>query len=224
MLKLIILDLDDTIINYTYANTIAFNTLIDTISDNIKMNNDEIINIHKKIKKNLYKIYDNQFVRHDKLLQIKLLCNELKINSLCDILELYQLYENTYLNNISLHEKCIEFLEICNKKNIKTVILSNNLLDIQLKVCNKLGLDNYINSLFTSHEFFYEKPDNESLMYILNYYNVKNQEVIIIGDSIKNDIQLGINNNIKTILCDNISNKTSFENCINIINSIDLSI
>ena len=33
MLKLIIADLDDTLINYTYAHTRAFNKLVDTLSE-----------------------------------------------------------------------------------------------------------------------------------------------------------------------------------------------
>lgn len=220
MLKLIIIDLDDTIINYTEANHIAFNLLIQTICNLYNKNYNYVLETHKNIKNKLYKIYENQCYRHDKLLQLKLLCNELSINDMNTIYKLYKLYETTYLNNIKLHDKCIDFLELCKNKNIKICIMTNNLLSIQLKVCDKFNLNKYIDMMFTSNEFIYEKPNKEPLDYILNYYNVTNDNVIIIGDSLESDIKWGTDNNIKTILCDNKTPNTSFDNCISCISLI----
>ena len=220
MLKLIIIDLDDTIINYTEAHNIAFNLLIQTICNLYNKSYDYVLETHKNIKNKLYKIYDKQCYRHDKLLQLKMLCNELLVKDMNNIYKLYKLYETTYLNKIKLHDNCIDFLELCKNKNIKICIMTNNLLSIQLKVCEKLNLNSYIDMLFTSNEFIYEKPDKECLDYILNYYNVYKENVIIIGDSIESDIKWGKENNIKTILCNNKTFETSFQNCINIMNSI----
>lgn len=217
MLKLIILDLDDTIINYSHAHTIAFEKMIYTLSKICKLSTDHINNMYKQLKTQLYQQYDNQFIRHDKLLQIKLLCNKLKINNINKIFTIYNAYENDYLSNLYVFENCIQFLNICKELNITTCIMSNNLLHVQLKVCNKFKLHNYVDALFTSNEFYYEKPHEECLKYILNYYDVQNHEVMIIGDSVTNDIEWGKNNNIKTILCDNNSEQNSFANCIKII-------
>jgi len=220
MLKLVIIDLDDTIINYMYAHSIAFENLMHKISSEFNVDYNTLMNIHKNIKNKLYTTYDKQFIRHDKLLQLKLLCNEVKINNVSKILELYELYETSYLNNLSLHNNCIEFFKFCNKYNIKITIMTNNTLHIQLKVCNKFDISKYIDSVLTSNEFLYEKPHNECLQYILNKYNVNNDEVIIIGDSELNDIQWGVNNNIKTFLCDHKSNDTTFEACIKLIENL----
>jgi HAD superfamily hydrolase (TIGR01549 family) len=221
MLKLVIIDLDDTIINYTYAHRIAFEKLIQAISNEIKMTFNDIKTIYTVIKEKLYKDYDKQFVRHDKLLQLKLVCNKLNLTNIATIFKLYELYETTYLKNINLYENCTKFLDICNNKGCKVAIMTNNLLHIQLKVCTKLDLHKYIDSVFTSNEFIYEKPDKGCLQYILDHYDVSNDEVIIIGDSIINDIQWGIENNIKTILCDHKSVETSFINCINVITTMN---
>ena len=223
MYKLLIIDLDDTIVNYTSAHKTAFDNAINYISEQCNYQVEDIISTHTRVKKELYEKYDKRYNRHDKFLQFKLLCNQLKITHMATIQKIYEIYENTYLNNIKLHENCIEFLQLCNSKNMVLCIMSNNLLDIQLKVCIKLELDKFINgnqgcTLFTSHEFTYEKPHEEPLEYILNYYNVKKEEVLIVGDSISNDIDWGVKNNIATFLCDHTSPDTSFESCIRFIN------
>jgi len=220
MLKLIIIDLDDTIINYSYAHSIAFAKLINAISIYSKLSEDLLIETYKSIKKNLHTTYDNKYTRHDKLLQIKLLCNTLKISNIKIITEFHNLYESEYVNNISLQSNCTEFLNFCKNNKIKVSIMTNNLLNIQMKVCNKLELYNYIDNLFTSNEFIYEKPHHESLKYILEYYNVNKDEVIIIGDSIECDIAFGKNNDIQTIYYDNKNSEIMFTKIIENIKSI----
>lgn len=200
MFKLIIIDLDDTIVNYSYANKIAFNLLIEELYKHTK--NSSLSVKHKEIKDKLYFDYDNKFIRHDKLLQLKLLCNDIGIKDFCLIQNLYELYEKTYLDNLSINDECFKFLNSCLDNNLKVCIMTNNLLSIQLKVCNKFGLNKLIDALFTSNEFMFEKPHEDCLNYIINYYGYNKNEILIIGDSIENDIQWGKNNGIKTILCD----------------------
>jgi HAD superfamily hydrolase (TIGR01549 family) len=217
MLKLVIIDLDDTIINYSQANSIAFQNLFNELQKLSNTKYEDIIRFHKDIKNNLNILYNNQFICHDKLLQIKLLCNRLKINDIIVMSNLYDIYEKTFLDTIKLHHKCCEFLQLCKTKNIKVCIITNNLLHIQLKVFEKLNLNYLVDTMFTSNEFFYEKPHKESLEYILNHYEVSKNETIIIGDSIANDIAWGEINGINTILCDNKCKQTSFYNCIDYI-------
>jgi FMN phosphatase YigB (HAD superfamily) len=86
---------------------------------------------------------------------------------------------------------------------------------IQLKVCKKLKIN--VDALFTSNEFMYEKPDIDSLEYIMNFYDVSNNDILIIGDSIATDILWAKNKNVKALICDNKTQETSFENCIKYI-------
>jgi len=203
MFKLIIIDLDDTIVNYSYANKIAFDLLMEELYKHTK--NSSLSVKHKEIKDKLYIDYDNKFIRHDKLLQLKLLCNDIGIKDFCLIQNLYELYEKTYLDNLSINDECFKFLNSCLDNNLKVCIMTNNLLSIQLKVCNKFGLNKFIDALFTSNEFMFEKPHEDCLNYIINYYGYNKNEILVIGDSIENDIQWGKNNGIKTILCDYFS-------------------
>lgn len=210
MFKLIIIDLDDTIINYTYANQIAFDLLIKELAHISNYTSEYLIEKHKEIKHNLYQTYDKQFIRHDKLLQLKLLCNLLCIKDIRIIQDLYTIYENNYLDNLKLHDNCLEFFNLCMNNGVKISIMTNNLLSIQLKVCNKFNLNKFIDTLFTSNEFMFEKPHEDCLTYIINYYGYDKKDILIIGDSIENDIQWGMNNGIKTFLCDNKRIETSF--------------
>lgn len=221
MFKLIIIDLDDTIVNYTYANKMAFDLLLKELSVISNHTIQYLVEKHKEIKHKLYQSYDKQFIRHDKLLQLKLLCNNLGIRDIKIIQNLYDKYETNYLDNLTLYDKCFEFLNLCMNKGIKVSIMTNNLLPIQLKVCNKFGLN--IDTLFTSNEFIFEKPHEDCLNYIINYYGYNKSNILIIGDSIENDINWGKNNDVKTFLCDNKSKETSFYSLLYILENEGLS-
>ena len=196
--KVIILDFDDTLINYSEAHTISFNNLLNIMSTIHNINKNHIYDIYSFIKKNLYKLHDGKYNRHDKLLQIKLMCNELKIK---DSYKYYKIYKNKYKENIKLYDDCIPFFERCNKNNIKLCIMTNNLLEIQLELYEKFKLDQYIDMIFTSNEFCFEKPHIESLKYIMEYYKIYNKnDIVIIGDS-DTDIKYGTLNGVKSLLC-----------------------
>lgn len=77
--------------------------------------------------------------------------------------------------------------------------MTNNLLSIQLKVFEKFKLYTLVTTMLTSHEFTYEKPDPESLKYILQEFNIQPDETIVIGDSMT-DITWGETCNLRSIL------------------------
>ena len=82
IVKAIIFDLDNTIYNYIEVHNKALNILFDYINNNFNLNiniNDNIYEIYnKKLKNN---IGNNTASSHNKILTIKLLCEELLIPS-----------------------------------------------------------------------------------------------------------------------------------------------
>jgi len=178
--RLVIFDMDDTLVGYSSAHKKAM--------DDVFANFPEFTqNDYVQAKQVIYKRFSDSFLRHEKLLQFKQ-ANPKRA------LEMYRLYRDAYMNEICLMDGVSEMVSHipCPK-----VIMSNNSLLLQLEVAKKLELD--VSEIFTSNEFMKEKPDAESLRYILDRYNCDPRDALIIGDS-ASDLEWGANNGVRVII------------------------
>lgn len=201
MIRWILLDIDDTLIDYTSAHQTAFQQLLKRVQELTQLPLDLLEESYYIIKKRLYQRFHNQYPRHDKLLQIKLFCNHLNIYSIQTIQELCEEYESVYLKEVQCFEGTIPFLEECRSKGLEVILMTNNLLPIQMKVFEKMGFEKYVKTMLTSHEFTYEKPHPESLLYIMDKFKIRPEEAIVIGDS-QSDLAWGQSVGIRSILCE----------------------
>lgn len=107
---------------------------------------------------------------------------------------------------------------VLSSKDISVILMTNNLLSIQLKVFQKMGFESYVKTMLTSHEFTFEKPDSESILYILDKFKIQPEEAIVIGDS-KSDVEWGSIVGIRSYLCE--PKEFSYEfNSTNFLNQI----
>lgn len=198
-IRWVLLDIDDTLIDYTTAHQIAFNSLLEQVEQFTNQSKDVIKEIYNKVKKELYESYPQRYNRHDKILQIKLFCQALHIHDIPTIIKWITHYENIYLENLECFKNTLLLLEYCKKEKINVILMTNNLLSIQLKVFEKFNLDTLVMTMLTSHEFIYEKPHPQSLKYILKEFKIQPHETIVIGDSMS-DISWGETCSIRSIL------------------------
>lgn len=173
-MKLIICDFDDTIVDYTTAHKLALDAAFESICLPMELLKKE----HSLAKKYLYETFPNMFVRHDKLLQFKIMFERLGVSDPMKVYDAYLVYEKEYLEKIAYRPGMKQFIE---ESRVPIVVMTNNTLEIQIKVIKKLDMK--VAEIFTSNEFFYEKPDSVSLGHILEKYNVEPSEALVIGDS-----------------------------------------
>jgi putative hydrolase of the HAD superfamily len=105
------------------------------------------------------------------------------------ILKMYEAYWNAYLDNIKVFPETIPVLKELKKRGIKTAIITNLTLHIQLRKLERLGISDYIDVLVTSEEAGRDKPHPSPFNFALNKMNLKPDEVIMVGDSIYFDIE-----------------------------------
>jgi len=160
--KLVIYDMDDTLVTYSRSNAKAMKGVLADIPGEV----------FAEAKKEIYTEFPESFVKHDKLVQIKRALS--KLGRPNTALKIYLKYEADYLADIDL-------LRRPNTK-FKNVIMSNNNLRLQLSVAEKLGIQ--VEEIFTANEFVKEKSDPKSLAYIAAKYGVSPREVLVVGDSI----------------------------------------
>jgi HAD superfamily hydrolase (TIGR01549 family) len=188
MFNHLIFDLDNNLYNYTLCNNLALN-IINTYIFNTY--NIDLIIIQKsfnEIKKKYHNTVFHQASSHNKCIQFKKLCEylNLPIKESCN---LYDLYIEEFNKHLELFDGVEDFLNLCNKNNINCYILTNNICYEQINRLKKLNICQYFKKIITSEEYGIEKPDSKIFYSILQENNIHINEVAMIGDSFKNDIQ-----------------------------------
>jgi FMN phosphatase YigB (HAD superfamily) len=220
-LKLIIFDLDNTIFDYDFANNKAIEQIIFYISHKYNLDETLLKKIYYDSKSIINNRFKEQALGHDKTLQIKEFIHYLNNNNFINdnviklTFEINNIYKTTFLNNAFIFPNILTFLNICKNTNIKLVILTNNILNMQLEILNKLQLFSYFDDIFTSYEIGYEKPDSRTFKYIFDKYNYSYNEILMIGDNYSHDYQGAINFGFNSILFDkNINIEEKINNLI----------
>lgn len=106
------------------------------------------------------------------------------------------------IEQMSLFPNVREVLETLNRFHYKTCIISDLTADIQIKKLMKLEISQYIDYLVTSEETGTDKPLPNQLELALDKLKLTRDDVIIVGNSLKTDIELGKRENVKTVLFD----------------------
>lgn len=89
---------------------------------------------------------------------------------------------------------------------------SNGVYDMQVNRIKKSNLDKYFKDIFVSDKIGFEKPDKRFFQKIMNFTKFSNNDLIMIGDSIKSDIIGAKNSNIKSIYFNKENKKNSDKN------------
>ena len=200
MIKRIIFDIDNTLLDTykdcidTYKKYIEYNKL--------SINAKDIYNIFEE-----YEVSNGNYIKED--LSI-FLSKNIKVDKI-DINNLLDLYSNhsTLINN-----NTINILEYLSKK-YEIVALTNWYKDIQYKRLEKVGINKYFKEIYGIEDA--KKPNPEAFKKAIgnNLYN----ECVMIGDSLKSDIEVPKELGMKTIYY-NKNCKNNNENEINNLNEL----
>ena len=203
MIKHIIFDLDDTLCDYRKAR------------ENAKSRINEVLNAHEigtdvfwkrfnQVESVLFRQFANRDIGRD----------EYRIRRFADVLEdshvrfreisseLNHIYMQETNDRIELFDDSILVMKALQAKEIETVILTNGPSDVQRAKYRRLGLSRYIQRIYISEEIGFSKPYREAFEYVLRDFDVPASEVLMVGDSIENDIVGAEQVGIKAVLID----------------------
>jgi putative hydrolase of the HAD superfamily len=171
-------DLDDTLYDYTTIN----NHIIRVLSDKYNLNYDYC--------KNIINSTGNLNFKHNKLYYLNYDLPPTLLNNI------YNEYNKYIFDNITLYDGVLDLIKYIKNIGKKIGIITNNLLELQLKKLEKLDILNYIDCIITSEEAQYEKPHKNIYELALGKTNMKRNEVCMIGDNLTHDIMGSMNCNI----------------------------
>lgn len=208
MIKAVLIDIDDTIFDFEKCSKNSFLKTLEKF--NLKFKEEDFSYFNKVndilwTKQKLGEINIKEvFIKRDYLIGKyfnidieKGLFNDLFVKFLYDEIEMVDGIEDL-------------LLYLSDKYKIFTA--SNGIFKMQENRLKKSNLDKYFDKIFVSDKIGYEKPDKKFFQKIMDLTKFSNDDLIMIGDSIKSDIIGAKNSKIKSIYFNKEDKKISDKN------------
>ena len=205
MIKYILFDLDDTLLDFHASEKKA---LRKTLKDNLNIDmTNTMYNKYKDINEEYFNKFTKGIYTRNEMhkLRFEIFLNYLNISY--DPVIINQSYMTNLANGAELFKDSINILDYLKNKGYKLYIASNGIKEIQINRLNKANILHYFDYIFVSSEIGYNKPSKLFFDYIFNYLKDSNtSSYLIIGDREESDILGGFNSNITTIKLGKIDN------------------
>jgi len=194
--EVIIFDADETLFDFKKSEREAFkNTMIEF---NINYNEDYHLKLYKEINTAIWKELEEGLITQKELKVERFKRLSDKLNAGFDENE----FAKAYMKNLSqasfLYDDSEPLLEALHK-DYRITVVTNGLIDVQTTRIKKSNIAKYFEDVVISEEIEVLKPDPKIFEIALN--NIKHTDkskVLMVGDSLTNDIQGGINFGIDT--------------------------
>ena len=194
MLKVVLIDLDDTILDFKACSHDSIKKAKEEL--NIKLP-DDFYDSFDKYNPTLWEKVEKGLLKTSTLFEIRF--KELfKMNNIDGD---YNLFEDTFRKYLKESHVLLpyakELLEYLHTKY--KVYGASNSSTAKEKRLKLAGVYNYFDGLFVSEVVGYQKPQKEFFLHVLKELNITKDEVIMIGDSLTSDIIGAYNLGIKSI-------------------------
>ncbi len=212
--KAVCIDLDQTIANtedYLYSSRNAENYektaewhLYKHLKPYLKVVTwEHFLNTYKLAKEQVKELLPGKAASHSRYLYIQKLFENLNFRFRPDLVyDSTNLYWNHVTNNMELFPGALSTLETIKRQGLKIAVVTDLTADIQVLKLKKLGINQYVDYLVTSEEADADKPNPKVGDLMIKKVGVSKEEIIMIGNNPKTDIQLAHNIGVDSILFD----------------------
>lgn len=188
MAKNLILDLDNTLYGYDAPHKQALSTVLENFSERFAISKEETQSSFDRARKNTHLELPARAASHNRLLYFQKMLEFNNLNSMPHALELYELYWGTFLEQMSLFEGVLDYLQAHRSSGGKVCILTDLTAHIQYRKIKQLDLQKYVDFLVTSEEAGIEKPHPYMFTKALQKLGCTASEALMLGDSWSKDI------------------------------------
>lgn len=190
MIKVVVFDLDDTLISEKDYIKSGFEHIAYIYSDKYKFNNIEVFNILMAL---FNENTSNVFNRFYEKMNIEYSIEDIKK----DIFE----YRN-HIPKIQFFEDVIPTINDLKSKGIKLGMITDGYKETQRNKIKVLDLEKYIDYIIVTDELGREfwKPHQKSFIMMKDYFNVEYNEMVYIGDNPLKDFKAGNDLGMNTIM------------------------
>lgn len=194
--KLILFDVDDTLMDFEITQKLAFKFAIESIGI---IYTDEILKTYKELNEKIWKELEAQKIKTVADLFIER-CKRLfkALNIEGDIKTFNTNLSKGFVDNIIPVEGMEETLREL-AKHYKLGVITNGPTDQQHDKLKNSGISKYFSYVFVSQEVGYNKPDTRFFDYVFEHIEEKDKsKILVVGDSLTSDIKGGIDSGLDT--------------------------
>lgn len=195
MIKFVLFDLDDTILDFKKAEAVAVSK---TLAEQGITPNEAIVSRYSEINAYMWKLLEKGELTRQQVLVNRFACLFEELGVKCDAKETKYKYEKNLSVGHYFIDNALEILEHFSKK-YNLYLVSNGTLSVQDGRLNSAGIRKYFKGIFISEQLGFVKPQKEFFDAVFSKIpDFHKEEAIIIGDSLSSDIKGGNNARIKT--------------------------
>lgn len=195
----VLVDFDNTFYLYEPCHNAAMQAVQRRLKQ--KIGAIENFNEHyKKAQDIVKKRIPTQAASHSRILYFQTMFENLGRGSCSELsLLLETVYWDTFIKKIRLVPGIRSFLEDCKKRKLKIIIISDLTASIQFRKITALNVGDLVDFVVTSEEAGVEKPGKAIFALALKKFGLRPENVVMIGDDFKKDIQGAENMGIRSI-------------------------
>lgn len=200
MIKAVVFDLDNTIYNYDKCHIVAMKQLEEYVCDKYGLNKVDFRKNFELAKDEVKKLLGNTGASHNRMLYMQIFLEKINQSPVEDALELYDIYWRAMLEKMTPFKYVMPLMKQLKHRKIEIGILTDLTAHIQHRKIKKLCITEYIDAIVTSEEVGAEKPSNIAFSRIIQKLHCSPEEILMIGDSQKKDIDGAINAGMRGML------------------------
>ncbi|MGB5238090.1 MAG: HAD family hydrolase [Flavobacteriaceae bacterium] len=183
-----ILDLDNTLYDYNGPHKKAMAAVLDNFSNEFALAMKKTVESFKIARQKTHSELLHTAASHNRLLYFQKMLELNGINSLEYAMFYYNLYWDTFLENMVLYESAKVFLLRIKNAGLGVCLLTDLTAHIQYRKIERLGLSEFVDFVVTSEEVGVEKPDAKMFKTALGKLNCNHDQALMIGDNWEKDI------------------------------------
>jgi HAD superfamily hydrolase (TIGR01549 family)/HAD superfamily hydrolase (TIGR01509 family) len=159
--------------------------------------------VYKQSKKEVKELLPNSAASHNRYLYIQRTLENFGLDfSPSIIYEATNIYWDYVIKNSELFPTVLDTVKALRRNHIKIAVITDLTADIQNLKLIELNINQYINYLVTSEEAGADKPNPKMVQLAVEKMGLSKEEVIVVGNNPKTDIQAAKNFNMNSVLFD----------------------
>ena len=197
MFKGVIFDIDGTLYDYQTSDTLAMKNFCAFVEKNLGVDEKTFRNTYAEARQIVRGRLKDTAAQHSRILLIQTALELLGKNSFAHVLEMYDVYWNFFLANMTPYDGAADFLRELKASGVKISTCTDMTAHIQYRKLKRLDLDKFIDFMVTSEETGFEKPAPIMFTLALDKLKLPASEVAFFGDALERDIRGAANVGIK---------------------------
>lgn len=204
-IKGLLVDLDNTIYAYEPCHKAGLLSAYRYYKKHVESVSYEVfIHLYKQAQQKVKKRIPTHAASHSRLLYFQ---NMLEVKHVSQFVlhtsKLEELYWKAFSSRMVHNAPLMSFLKQCKKKGLHICLITDLTATLQFSKIRKLGLEKLVDCVVTSEEAGADKPNKKVFFLALEKLGLKAQDVIMIGDDIKKDIEGATRCGIKAYVVSN---------------------